>query len=97
MAGAAVARTGIASPANDQYYDHMNRDLSATEVKAKLLALLDEVEAGEEIRITRHGRVIARLSPARGAHALRGRLTGVARSNATDEELYSTGMTWDWT
>ncbi|MBA3403922.1 MAG: type II toxin-antitoxin system prevent-host-death family antitoxin, partial [Gemmatimonadaceae bacterium] len=29
--------------------------MTATEVKAKILALLDEVEAGEEIEITRRG------------------------------------------
>lgn len=33
------------------------------EVKARLSALLAEVESGKEIAITRHGRVIARLVP----------------------------------
>ncbi len=75
----------------------MDRTLTATEVKAKLLALLDDVQDGEEIGITRHGRVIARLTPARGPHALRGKLAGVASTNASDEELFSTGVTWDWT
>ena len=44
----------------------MNRHVTATEAKAKLLALLDDVEKGEEIEITRNGMTIARLSPARG-------------------------------
>jgi prevent-host-death family protein len=69
--------------------------MTATEVKAKLLALLDEVEEGEEIEITRHGRTVARLAPARGPHALKGMFAGVARSNASDEEISSTGVDWD--
>jgi len=51
----------------------MPRQMTATEVKARILALLDEVAAGDEIEITKHGRTVARLVPAHGAHALRGR------------------------
>jgi prevent-host-death family protein len=69
--------------------------MTATEVKAKLLALLADVERGEEIEITRHGHTVARLAPARGGHAMKGMLAGVARSIATDEELFSTGETWE--
>jgi prevent-host-death family protein len=69
--------------------------MTATEVKARILALLDDVEAGDEIEITRHGRTVARLAPARGPHALRGRFSGMAMSVATDDELYSTGEAWD--
>lgn len=69
--------------------------MTATEVKARILALLDDVEAGDEIEITRHGRTVARLAPARGPHALRGRFAGVAMSVSDDEQLYSTGETWD--
>lgn len=73
----------------------MARIMTVTQVKAKLLALLDEVEAGEQIAITRHGVTVALLAPARGPHALRGRFTGVAASAADDEELFTTGATWD--
>jgi prevent-host-death family protein len=73
----------------------VTRKLTATEVKARLLALLDEVEDGEEIEITRHGQTVARLAPARGPHALRGLFAGVAMSAAKDEDLYSTGLTWE--
>ncbi len=73
----------------------MVRTMTATDVKARILALLDDVEAGDEIEISRHGRTIARLVPARGRHALRGRFTGVAMSVAEDEELFATGATWD--
>ncbi|HUF53533.1 MAG TPA: type II toxin-antitoxin system prevent-host-death family antitoxin [Dehalococcoidia bacterium] len=69
--------------------------MTATQVKAKLLALLDEVEAGEEIEITRHGLTVAKLTPAKGPHALKGRFKGIATSSASDEDLYSTGANWN--
>ncbi|MGQ0848831.1 MAG: type II toxin-antitoxin system Phd/YefM family antitoxin [Actinomycetota bacterium] len=69
--------------------------MTATEVKAKILALLDRVAAGEEIEITKHGRTVARLVPAAGPPALKGRHVGVAMSNADDEDLFSTGVSWD--
>lgn len=73
----------------------MTIKLTATEAKAKILSLLDEVAAGQEVEITKHGRTVARLVPARGPHALKGSLTGVAMTTASDEELYSTGLSWD--
>jgi prevent-host-death family protein len=69
--------------------------MTATEVKAKILALLDAVADGQEIEITKHGRTVARLVPAKGPHALKGRLTGVAMSAGEDEELFGTGATWN--
>lgn len=69
--------------------------MTATEVKAKILALLDEVATGEEIHITKHGRLVARLVPATGPAALEGKLAGVAMSAAEDEDLFSTGLSWD--
>ena len=39
-------------------------EVGAFEAKNKLSALLDRVERGEEIAITRRGKVIARLVPA---------------------------------
>lgn len=73
----------------------MTRQLTATEAKATLLALLDEVATGEQIEITKHGHTVARLVPAGGPSALEGRLTGIARTAAADETLFSTGETWD--
>ena len=70
----------------------MNRRLTATQLKAKLLALLDDVEAGEQIDITRHGVTVARLVPARHAHVLRDRFAGIVTSVADDEALFSTGI-----
>jgi prevent-host-death family protein len=73
----------------------MTIQMTATEVKAKILSLLDAVANGQEIEITKHGRTVARLVPAKGPHALKGRLTGVAMSAGEDEELFSTGATWN--
>jgi len=73
----------------------MTRKMTATEAKAKILAVLDEVAAGEEVEITKHGRVVARLVPATGPHALKGRLAGVAMSAAGDDELFTTGASWE--
>lgn len=45
------------------------REIAATEAKSKFLQFLDEVERGETIRITRHGRPIARIVPDAEARA----------------------------
>jgi prevent-host-death family protein len=68
--------------------------VTATEAKAKLLALLDQVAAGDEVEITKHGRTVARLVPALGAHSAEGSLAGVAMTNAEDEDLFTTATTW---
>lgn len=68
--------------------------MTATELKATILALLDEVAAGDEVEITKHGRTVARLVPARGPASLGGVLEGVAVSAAEDEDLFSTGVDW---
>lgn len=39
------------------------KSISVVEAKARFSALLAAVEAGEEIAVTRHGKVVARLVP----------------------------------
>jgi prevent-host-death family protein len=73
----------------------MTRRVTATEAKARILALLDDVAAGEEIEITRHGRPVARLIPATGPHALRGKFAGIAMAAVEDDELFTTGVDWE--
>jgi prevent-host-death family protein len=74
----------------------MSRTVSATEAKAKILALLDEVAVGDEVQITKHGRVVARLVPDSGPQSLKGKLAGVAMTAAEEEEnLFTTGVSWD--
>lgn len=69
--------------------------VTATEAKARILSLLDDVSAGEEVEITRRGRTVARLVPATGPHALKDSMKGIAMSAGKDEDLYGTGLTWD--
>lgn len=73
----------------------MTRKMTATEVKAKILGVLDDVAAGEDVEITKHGRTVARLVPAAGPRALKGRLAGIAMSAAADDDLFTTGVAWD--
>ncbi len=77
------------------YHCRMTRSVTATEAKARILALLDEVAAGEEVQITKRGRMVARLVPAVSPSALRGALAGVAASAASDDELFTPGVAWD--
>jgi len=69
--------------------------MTATEVKAGILGLLDEVAHGEEIEITKHGRTVARLVGASGPKALRGRFQGVAMTATEEDQLFTTGAVWD--
>lgn len=41
------------------------KNISVVEAKSRFSALLAEVEMGEEIAVTRHGKVVARLVPDR--------------------------------
>jgi prevent-host-death family protein len=60
-------------------------EIGANEAKDTLGALLDRVERGEEVVITRHGKPVARLVPATGgidtsqAHAAANRIRERAR------------------
>jgi prevent-host-death family protein len=45
------------------YTGHMT--ITATEFKARCLALIDRAARGEEVRITKRGKVVARLVPDR--------------------------------
>ena len=73
----------------------MTTRTTVTNAKAKLLALIDQVEQGEEVELTRHGRVVARLVPAKSPQGLRGLMVGRAVSVASDEDLFGTGEEWD--
>jgi prevent-host-death family protein len=73
----------------------MTIKVTATEAKAKILSLLDEVAAGQDVEITRHGRPVARIVPATGPHALKDAFRGVAMSTGEDADLYTTGVKWN--
>ena len=59
------------------------------EAKTKLSELLDKVEAGETVTITRHGKAVARLIPA-GIHE-----DERARRKALIEEIKRKRVGWD--
>jgi prevent-host-death family protein len=69
------------------------RTVSASQFKAKCLAMLDEVAAtGEELVVTKHGRAVARVSAAAQPQSLRGSVT----FNVSDEELIAPlAVAWD--
>lgn len=48
------------------------RTMEAPEFEDRFLVLLEEVERGEEVTITRHGKVVARLVPAESMNPGRG-------------------------
>jgi prevent-host-death family protein len=73
----------------------MTRKVTATQAKAKILGLLDEIAAGDEVEITKHGRTVARLVPAAGSHALKGSFAEVAMTAADDKQLFNTGEAWN--
>ena len=73
----------------------MSITVTATEAKATLLSLLDEVATGAEVEITKGGRVVARLVPTRGAVSLKGMLAGVAMTAANDDDIFATGQAWN--
>jgi prevent-host-death family protein len=58
--------------------------ISASQFKARCLALLDEVsESGSELVVTKRGRPVAKLVPVEGGVSLHGTVT----YNVSDEEL----------
>lgn len=72
---------------------HREREISATQFKARCLRLLDEVaETGEALVVTKHGRPVARVEPPLRADDLRGSVT----ITMTDDELINFSMgPWD--
>ncbi|MGH7078005.1 MAG: type II toxin-antitoxin system Phd/YefM family antitoxin [Acetobacteraceae bacterium] len=65
------------------------REIQSSEVKARLPQFLDEVERGETIIITRHGRPVAHLVPApqRERERVRRALDGIAAVRETTRKL----------
>jgi prevent-host-death family protein len=72
---------------------HAEKQITATQFKARCLRLLDEVaETGETLVVTKHGRPVARVEPPLRPDDLR----GSGKINMTDEELIYFSMgPWD--
>ena len=69
-------------------------EIGAFEAKNTLGALLDRVEQGEEIVITRHGKPVARLAPAQGGSDHEQALTAARRIRSRATALRA--GTFDW-
>lgn len=69
------------------------KEITATQFKARCLRLLDEVaESGETLVVTKHGRPVARILPPLRPADLR----GSGKINVSDEELIYFSMgPWD--
>jgi antitoxin (DNA-binding transcriptional repressor) of toxin-antitoxin stability system len=72
----------------------MADSVNVSEARAALPRLLDRVEAGEEIEVSRHGKVVAVLVRPDALHARRGR-PALARAAALEERLQlARGRAW---
>ena len=69
------------------------REIGAFEAKNTLGALLDRVQGGEEILITRHGKPVARLVPNSGGIDRAQALAAAKRIQARSSQLK---VTFDW-
>lgn len=70
----------------------MSKTVTASEFKARCLALLDEVaETHADLIVTKRGKPVARLVPVDRVPSL----FGSVRILADEELLFSTGETWN--
>jgi prevent-host-death family protein len=70
---------------------HAAMSIGAYDAKTRLSELLDRVEKGEQIVITRHGKPVARLVP-EGGHDRAAARAAVARLIALGERLSKQGV-----
>lgn len=75
----------------DQVPSHAAVSVGVSDAKSRLPELLDRVENGEQIVITRHGKPIARLVPEGGYGKFAGR-AAVARLVALGRQLAGRGV-----
>ena len=71
------------------------QEIGAFEAKNRLAALLDRVEAGEEIVITRHGKPVARLVPNVEKADKSEAIAAAERIRARARNLKLGGVSWD--
>jgi len=73
------------------------REIGAFEAKNKLGTLLDWVEQGEEVLITRHGKPVARLIPNSAAHDPNKAVAAAARIRSRAAALQLGPFDWpEW-
>lgn len=69
------------------------RQITVTEAKARLAELLREVECGETVAITRHGKIVANLAPP--PESEHDRQAAMARFRTWRKRRATAGMTTD--
>jgi len=70
--------------------------MTATQLKATILAVLDDVARGETVEISKRGRPVARLVPVSGPLSIQDRFAGIAVTSTDDEDdLFGTGEVWN--
>jgi prevent-host-death family protein len=73
------------------------KEVGVLEAKTHLSALLDEVSAGEEVTITRHGKPVARLVPTgQPAHDRRQAAADIRALRDEWERRYGSFADLDW-
>ncbi len=73
------------------------REIGAFEAKNKLGTLLDWVEQGEEVLITRHGKPVARMIPNTSAHDHNQAVTAASRIRVRAAALNLGTFNWpEW-
>jgi prevent-host-death family protein len=75
----------------DQVPTQAATSVGAYDAKTRLSELLDRVERGEQIVITRHGKPVARLIP-EGGHSVADALAAVAELTRHRKELAARGV-----
>jgi prevent-host-death family protein len=72
-------------------------NVPVAEAKAKFSELVKRAEAGEEVLVTRHGKVVARLVPPAGATAEKRPLLGAFEDKAfwMADDFDELGPEWD--
>jgi prevent-host-death family protein len=70
-------------------------EVGAFEAKNTLGSLLDRVEKGEEIRITRHGKKVARLIPDVPQHDVAAARAALARMSQHAKEMNAGPFDWE--
>lgn len=66
--------------------------VGAYDAKTRFSELLEKVETGEEITITKHGRPVARLVPVKRKHSPAERRAAIARWSALSKGLSLGGL-----
>ena len=72
----------------------VQNQIVVSELKAKLLAVIRAVEAGESFQVTKNGKPVAELIPTKDKEPP---VVGFANIKILSDDIFSTGTEDDWT